>query len=287
MSKTFLCNWSQDSQGFSLWLSDAPDVKVRGRNLVECRDVMQGLIEDRYGDIDATVELIGGQPGTLAKYFKPEIRAITWDSGATLKMPVEEVFEGGVCSTCGNGIGRRTGSPLRVVKLPSDADAIQVGRTPLSGYSERLLRTLGLFEMSEFELRPIATLPRFEGPIAFFEVVPTGEVNVKPVAVSGLRDGLTAWRCESCGSMDINYETDGTFVRLTSASSLSRSPHSCFVLWKTLCVPGDRWRSARKALEIERISAEPIGVIPDSEIDDAVRFEVRRPDQGSVPFWAK
>lgn len=283
----YRCDWKKTRNGYSLWLANDPNVSVTKPSVDECQDALGDLIQQRFGDSEAVIDFVGRPPGLPRRYGSPEFRLIGWDATATLKTAVEDLYAGGLCPVCGSCFGQRTETAIQVVKLPDDAVGVSVGRISAAVYAEKFLRELGVLDSKRYTFRRVVSLPKFESAGIYYEIIPkSNDARVFPVAVKDLEEHIQAWKCSRCGSYDISYLLETSFVHFVPASIVSGLAEPTFLLGSMLCVAGKAWRDL-KCASGKAISTEQVGIVSADDMDQEPRFEVRHLSPRPVPFWVK
>lgn len=282
---TYLANWKKQGDKFVVYLTDNKELKGIDIDLETACDELCLNICEALGDGEAVLNLLREppQPSGVAKYARPALVTLSWNESATGQKYQENLFEGGYCSACRSGIGKRTGSPLQVDSFPKGniGDFHQFEFHPVL-LSEAFLSLLTDKEKNNLGLQDVICTKKTQR--IFKEV--NGKPFLKQVGVKGGNySSLSSWQCGTCGyksfscthpELPDNYK----YSDFCAASDLDSALDDIFVIEdsmgrKMVCLKLSRWKQLNGRPESKGVSANRLYVLPDEQIerDPTVRIE--------------
>lgn len=274
---TYVANWKKQGDRFQVYLDDNKELKGVDFDFETACDELCLNICEAYGDGEAVLNFLREppQPSGISIYARPALVTLSWNESATGEKYQKDLFEGGYCSACRSGIGRRTDSPLKVDSFPKGniGDFQQFEFSPVL-LSESFLSLLTNNEKISLGLQEVVCSKRLKRK--FYEV--KGEPALKQVGVKGgSYSSLSSWQCESCGfksfscthpELPDNYK----FTHFCAATDLSEELGDVFVVEddmgrKMVCLKLSRWKQLNGRPETRGISVDRLFVIPDEQIE--------------------
>ncbi len=274
---TYLANWKKQGDIFQVYLKDNKALKGIDIDFETACDELCLNICEVLGDGEAVLSLLREppQPSGVSKYARPALVTLSWNEAATGEKYQENLFEGGYCSSCRSGIGKRTDRPLEVDSFPKGniGDFHQFEFHPVL-LSEAFLSLLTDKEKNNLGLQEVICTKKTRRKFQ--------EVNGKPVLKQvGVKGGnyssLSSWQCEACGyksfscthpELPDNYK----YSDFCAASDLNSALGDIFVIEdnmgrKMVCLQLGRWKQLIGRPESKGISADRLYVLPDEQID--------------------
>lgn len=171
------CSWSIANDTFQLWLRSDPDVHGTGKDLEEAEEALRDLIADTCGTNQASLEFIPPPPKSDCdqKYAASNLVLVSDDQGFDANAPRgravesdderlnrltwhDQFYEGGICKSCLEPNGPRTGKPLAISSTGNSYDGgftDSFGRALIRIFSSSFLQLLSDHEKSHLQFRPI------------------------------------------------------------------------------------------------------------------------------------
>jgi hypothetical protein len=274
---TYSARWKKREDKFVVYLDN--DKSINGVDIdfeTACEDLCLTIC-DRYSDGEAVLNLLkeAPQPSGVAKYANPALVTLSWNESAEGETWQKGLFEGGYCSACRAGIGKRTAIPLKVNGLPKGniGSFNQIMFSPLL-LSEDFLNLLTATEREKLQLQEVDCIKG--STRRFFEV--NGPPLLKQVGVKGGKyNSLSSWQCKSCGhksfscthpEMPENYK----YTDFLSKSDLPNESDEAFVIEdklgrKIICMPLRRWQQLNNHKKAKGVLADRIYVLPKEQVD--------------------
>lgn len=280
------CRWQRCDNVYRVWVARRPKLVATSSDWQTALDDLCSTICLKTGDgepilqIDPPATIDGGD----AEYSDPEWLLLFPGGQLPLEDAKPEHFDGGLCSHCGRGRGRRTRVPLKAVGK-GDGDLCNPsyffrGHRPII-FSESCLKALTKAEKAGFDVLEIQRAPRTQK--RYFECIPRS--FVPPVGVKGWT--LSGWRCTTCKAQMISCTSCPKFNYIDSqihdwlaASDLPKRPLGMLAYgnetsWMPL-LPTARARSLSRSSSARGALVTAIARAPSSRV-------IRRPKLGNAP----
>ena len=141
--ESYLCTWKKEAKGFRLVVKDRPELEGSGATFAEARSRLAERILLELGDGEPVFQFDKPLPKEVLpeEYSDPEIIWVSGNDTALIRDP-GGLFKGGICSLCGNPVGKETARRPVVSSPPlskSDgAEAKHIG----SLFSEAFIKVL-------------------------------------------------------------------------------------------------------------------------------------------------
>lgn len=282
--RPYSCEWKKIGVKYLLWVMGSPDISVESRDFDECRYLLAEEISKRFKDIDPVLEFLSYPDYIIPhQYAHPSYVWLGRNTPAHLASPIEAIYEGGYCSVCLWPRGERTGNPIKVESIPSDADCLNVSRLDVAIYSQRVIDAIGLPESHQYFLVPVQV--QKPSSARLFEVrAAVSEVVLSPVAVKGVSAEKRAWRCSECSASGIHYDNGSDLIEFVSATAVRRLADDFFLFRGRLCASRKKWMKVTSRLKLHDVYARPLGIARDEDIDLDASFDVIRPSKKRSPF---
>jgi hypothetical protein len=265
--ETYPCTWAKAGKGFRLAVKGRPELVGEGRTFLDARSALAESILLATGDGEPFFQFDKALPkGVLPEGLSdPEILWIGGNDTAVLEKPAN-LYEGGICTVCGNPAGKRNAKPARLAHLPAaksdGADASHLGPMFSQAFLDLLVEAGG----PSPEFRPVKAEGRKGKPL--FE--PAGRPVADLVAAAGFP--VEGVQCAKCNARIFHQMISGE-LRLFLAKDDLPDPLPAWFLARSrenllLCMPGSAWRSIEGKPGTTKVVAIPMGVVP---ADKAVR----------------
>lgn len=304
------CKWKRRLQGYRLWVKGRPDVFGEADTFEDAEEALTKAIWEAADDLDAVIPTMPvydpplPAPAVAERYLQPELYLVSGDGIFELDLPertgrddpesradrktrvcaqLAGLYSGGFCRACHHGIGRRTEQKARVRCGDTGYDGgylrVCTGIIGSYGrvYSDRFLALLQREELDRLEFQPVELLA-YRGSRKFYELV--AEPDATFVGVNGFDAG--GWECATCGrrvlavSEPTLQEPDFALTHFVGRGQLPDPLPSCLVVGDTthpeLCFTRQRWDQLRGQQGVKGIIAEPLGVVPDDNVDPHPRL---------------
>lgn len=164
--ETYPCTWAKAGGGFRMAVKGRPELVGEGKTFLDARSALAERILLATGDGEPFFQFDRALPkGVLPEGFcDPEILWIGGNDTALLEKP-GTLYEGGICTVCGNPAGKRNAKPARLSDRPSaksdGADARHLG--PM--FSQAFLDLLSKAGGPSPEFRPVEAEGRKGKPL--------------------------------------------------------------------------------------------------------------------------
>lgn len=274
---TYIVSWKKQGDKYKVYLKENEDFNGIDIDFETACDELCLNICEMLGDGEAVLSLTREppQPQGVSQYARPALVTLSWNESARGEKYQENLFEGGYCSACLSGIGKRTTNPLVVDLFPKGniGDFHQFEFHPVL-LSDAFLSLLTEKERNNLGLQEVVCTKKTRRKFK--------EVNGKPVFKQvGVKDGnytsLSSWQCESCGykmfscthpELPDNYK----YSSFCAASDLKSKLDDIFVVEDTMgrkmvCLKLIRWKQLIGKPESKGISADRLYVLPDEQVE--------------------
>lgn len=264
---TYTCTWGKAGKGFRITVKGSAELVGEGASFPEARSALAECILLKTGDGEPVFRFDKALPkGVLPEELsRPEILWITGNDTAILAQP-GDLYEGGICGTCGNPAGKRNAKPARLSDAPlpkSDgADARHVG----SLFSEAFLKLL------QGAGGPVPEFRRVE--MDGKKAKPLFELAGRPIAETVSLQGVPAQgvQCAKCKRKVFHHMIGGEMIPVLAAEDLPARLPPWFLARNRdtlmLCMPGETWRSLQGKPGTANVVPVPIAV---AQAEDVVR----------------
>ncbi len=254
----YLCKWERKDDGYRVWVEKRPRLRAEGESLDEAGEELISLICLKTGDGEAVLEFerkTKGKDALVALSYNQSwypARGEWWKRA-------DELYEGGICSSCCEGIGKRTQVPLRVGTVEGgDLLFGWLGFCNSLIASDRFRKLLRHEERSAVEWRPVEHHKKTRRQ--FFELIP--ENAVRESATRGSDYG--GWRCPECDRSALSV---GGYDEIhVNAADVPRPRPKLFVVEGLvtfeLVVPAARWKRMRGKPGTSGITTQTVVLVP-------------------------
>lgn len=282
--KVYLCGWSNNREGWTLWTKEAPNVRVTGATYAEAEERLISAVQDHGGAMVVVMEFIPPLPADVreARYCTPELYLVCGDDRFETDEPrvqafatkkeiearldwLDQFFSVPVCRQCKRATGPRSDRPITLTYAPSKGDGAfgSLGGTSIQIVSEEFVELLTDEERGRIQLRATER----KGRRRFYEI--TGPSGPTHVAVAGL--AITGWRCKGCRQSRFGYWGDGLKITNFVAAADLPSPLPCiFTVGSApeiaLCVTGVRWAQMLGKKGTRGFVSRRLGIVPPNEV---------------------
>ncbi len=286
-NKVYNCGWSRSSEGFCLWTTTKPAVRVTATTYAQAEDEFLEAIREQGGAMHSVLEFVPPLPPSelTAKYSSPELYLISGDdrfqTDAPRSVPFETAqaresrliwldsfYQAPVCRRCVAPTASRSERPLLLAHAPADDGAFgqagTEGSTHIQIVSEDFLALLSEDERERLMFHPVSRKGRGR---KFFELV--GPVGTPFVGVMNLP--VKGWGCSACNRSTWGYWVDGLAIHsFMAASDLPQPLPGIFTVGTAteihLCATGARWRELVGKKGVRGFVSRPFGVVSDREL---------------------
>ena len=287
----YLCDWRKVGSSFEIRVRARPDWNATGSSFAEAELNLIWLLEKANRDLQPCFEYQPEPPkeAVQARFEGPGIVAV---SGANDPLDhvgaVEELFAGGICSICKNGIGERTRKPLAVHQFPKAADGAFVrirmagpfGNMSIEIFSQEFTNALTPEERCRFNWIPVEAGKKSERK--FFE--PLGSPLVTRIMPKGLfseaeRLQPDGFHCRKCGRLQLAGipQRSGGIYTFISEADLPKPVPSCFQVGYPagleFCMTKERWNALVGKPGTRRLLSRPVGVVKKNWINPNPQLE--------------
>jgi hypothetical protein len=255
--------WRKVKAGFEVETRSRPPLIGAGKTYDGAIEALQVEILSRTGDGEAYVDVQkppGPSDQVLAPYFKGRMFGVSGNDNAVVTN-IDALFTGGLCSSCGNPAGPRTGVTAQLKRAPLAAGAVVVAmraciyaRAFVEAVEEYIPRKL---------FRPMDALPVGQRP----RTQPFYELDVdqarSPVAVRLPLEG--GHQCPSCGYRSLRFSRPGWGGKFVDAT-LAKEPFLVLGMPRrsgTLLLRADLWERLRSR-QLSKIIGQEAPVVPRS-----------------------
>lgn len=284
----YLCTWSQNNGGYSLWVKSRPKLRREAGTWPEAVERLTKAIQNADEVMVAVLEFDPHPPKSFleAKYAEPEIYLVggtdAFETDHTkcsahqgsvefdnyLKS-IDAFFQSPICRKCKYASSLRSNKPLNLTYVPGGYDgafgyAGRFGSNTLRLFSEEFLGLLTPEEKQHLEFRPAIRKGRGK---RFYELL--GPAGPPYVAVAGLK--ISGWRCSECGHRAWGYWVKGLSINnFVSASDLTPFLRSVFTVGTPpeiqLAITRKRWRELVVKKGTRGLGSHLLGVVPEHEV---------------------
>lgn len=253
----YACAWKKEGKGYRISVKGHPELIGSGATFGEARsDLAERILLD-LGDGEPTFQFDGPLPkGVLPEeYSLPEIIWIGGDDTALAEDP-GKLFDGGICSICGNPVGKRNGRAARLSSPPlPKSDAAEV-RHLGTLYSESFVELLDAGDGPRLEFREV----KCEGVRKLYELAgkPLADcVAAEPFLVQGVK-------CAKCDRKVFHQMVGGELIPFLAREDLPDPPPRRFLIRSRetlrLCMTGPAWRALQGKPGTSKVVGIQIGV---------------------------
>ena len=278
--ETYLCEWSKSGRRFLLSVIAKPEWNTSGPSFEKAESKLLELIEEKTGDLRPNFEYNPDRPKEViqAKFEGCGLVAISGaNDSEDFVGNAGELFTGGICPACKNGVGERTEVSLRISgQLPAKSDGafvrVRITR-PFVSFSIEIFSSEFVAALSAKEKRRfkwLAVEAEEKSGVKFFEPVSRPLANkvlpknLFPERNRLLEDGMF---CQECGRTELQGIPQGgggiyTFLR---EDDLPKPVPSCFQVGQVgsleLCTTKTRWARLRGKKGTRRIMSRQVGIV--------------------------
>lgn len=255
----YLCTWKKEGKGFRITVKGRPGLEASGATFAGARSRLAERILLELGDGEPVFQYDKPLPsGVLPEEFAvPEILWIGGNDSAVIGNP-DELFQGGICKTCGNPAGRRTAATARLTSSPAaksdGAEARHIG----SLFSEAFVKLLGDSGGQGPGFREVDAGPRAKRKL--FELA--GDPLAETVAVDAFP--IQGVQCAKCRRKVFHHMVGQEMLPFLPRESLPKSLPPAFLARNRetlmLCMKGEAWRAIQGKPGAFNVVAVPVGI---------------------------
>jgi hypothetical protein len=291
--ETYLCNWSKSGRKFLITIVGKSEWNASGASFEEAEAELTDLIERKTGDLRPNFEYEPERPGEViqAKFEGCGILAVSGaNDSEDFAGKAEELFTGGICPACRNGVGKRTGVSLRISGQPplkTDGAFVRVRiggpfvSFTLQIFSAEFMAALSKEERGRFEWLPVESEKKSGG--IFFEPISrplADKVMPKNLFQEKNRlqdDGIC---CQKCGRKELLGipKGGGGIYTFLCEDDLPRPIPSCFQAGQVgaleLCMLKTRWVDLKGGKGTRRIMSRQVGMVKSDLVNRSPMLEV-------------
>jgi hypothetical protein len=264
--ESYLCTWKKDAKGFRLVVKDRPELEGSGATFAEARSRLAERILLELGDGEAVFQFDKPLPKEVLpeEYSDPVIIWVGGNDTAVIRDP-GGLFEGGICSLCGNPVGRRNGKAAGLSSPPrskSDgAEAKHIG----SLFSEAFIKVLEDSGNPPLEFREVQL--EGKGRKKLFELAG------RPIADLVAADGFPVQgvKCARCKRKVFHQMVGVDLIPFLAREDLPNPPLPAFFIRSRetlmLCMTGLAWRAIQGKPGTVNVVGIQIGIVPEAHVD--------------------
>lgn len=256
---SYLCTWKKEGKSYRILVKDRPGLEASSSTFAEARSRLAEKILLALKDGEPIFQYDKPLPaGILPEAFAtPEILWIGGNDTVLLGNP-GDLFEGGICKTCGNPAGRRNAIMARLSCLPTvksdGAEAKHIG----SLFSEAFVKLLGDSGGKGLTFREVDSEPKAKKKL--FELA--GEPLAETIAVDAFP--IQGVQCAKCRRKVFHHMVGHEMLPFLSRDALPDPPPPRFLVRNRetlmLCMTGQAWREIQGKPGTVNVVGIPIGI---------------------------
>lgn len=278
------CLWKQTANGFDVWWSKDPSVRGSGKTLFKAEEAFAFALAEATNVYPPVYRYVTPPPADeeFARYQSDWVVVSGMNAILRQAQPLDDLFEGGCCKTCGIPQGKRNDRALRYEYSSSrHEDVVRVvhGNTNIRLFSEQFLKVVLGMDGDSANLRE-ATCIKGKPRSNYFEIVAS--------------DTLAAVGCESeepigrsCGDCKSRWVAPrgriGELRYFFDADDMAAPREGWIPFWTgwrtDILVHLGRWRFAQGGRGLKGVVGDRVGILPKA-LQRPIQYEQVYPVEG-------